>query len=642
MNRLLILFLLTLLVIAIGYNYYYKKDIEYFQTSSTIDQQIINKMNEIRDLSNSLIDFQNYILDNGKIKNSFSWFTGSSIITGYPKKIAFGAYSDSEYNSLIQKAKDDCSNNTQCKAYQYGYNSKEQSYQYWLINTDLSKNMTNLTNVADWTINRGAQYLFSVFVKDVPLTKIRNDIKTKTDELALLRRQKEQQAVIPPQPNPPPPPPPPINTPTLDFTDIMGDYNYDIYRNSVSLLPDISSGLFITNGGEREMKNIIGRICSSIPNCTGISLKINVIGRENTINAEYGIKTGTILPNQLIGTLNNDKYSSNHIYITCIKRQYIAPLINTPSLTQKDLGPYGNNRYDFYENTDSPGNDINSQSVTGQYNISEYNKFIARALNVCSNTQNCEGVVIAYNKNNRTYNYYLKRKVLINQFIGTKNNPTFTAFERVDTFIKKPYSASSTSITGPISELCADVKFNNFVGDYCESIPSINATNTICKLKSGYTHNQSLCQTNLIGTIFIEGFNNKEHFLNTDTRKQEIIRKAYQKVTSKNIYKTKYSNNVNEFKKLVRDMWNKSIEVYYSNPLNLGSGGNNTPVSNFESINTTDRTGTIFLTIIDELYKVCDKSENIQFLYCSGTQNFYKDYNVLLAISNIIADATDF
>lgn len=550
MNRLLILLILTLLIIVIGYHYYYKKDkrdeYEYFADNLTIDQQIRNTKNEIRDLSNQLIDLQKYISADGKVLYTEMKFKNEYIIKDYPKKPIVGAYTNDDYEKLKNIAMNDCSNNSQCKAYQIGYSSKEQNYQYWLITTDISKNMIKLDSPNDWKVNN-TSIRFAVFLKNSNIYNIQSQIKTKLDYLNTLDRQKSQEVNTRISGNPPQPP-------TLQ---------QPLTPPKVALPPS----------------------------------------------------SGSPPPPQ--------------------------PLIpNIPTLTQSGIGPYGNSKYDYYANTDQPANDIRGYTPTSNivYNRDEYNILVGKALNACSKNSSCKGVVTAYNKKNKTYNYYIKSNVVPSQFIGTKNNANFNIYERVDTFVKKPYSAPSGTNQNPINKLCADVKYNNFVGDYCEgTIPTISDINTICKLKSGYEHDKSLCQANII-----DSFTNYEHFLNTNPTSQETIRKAYLKVTNKATYNSKYIKNVGNFKDKVRDMWKNSMEVYYSNPLNLGSGGVNTIVKNFEDIQRIDKTGNTFVTIIDELYKVCDKSENIKFLYCSGKNNFYNDYNELLVSSNIIADAKDF
>lgn len=302
------------------------------------------------------------------------------------------------------------------------------------------------------------------------------------------------------------------------------------------------------------------------------------------------------------------------------------------------IGPLGKFVFDVYENADQQGNDIGAKTgaPSGQYNISSYNAMIMKALNECANSPGCVGVVTAYHKPSKAYTYYLKNRMSAGTLVGTAT-PDYKDFARVDAFVKLPYKEPTTNVGPPLSRVCADVRYNNNVSEYCNGpIPSINDMNTVCNLKPGYQHDIRKC--GVLGDIYSEKFENYEEFANIDTNKVNTIMTAYNRIINSRKNNASLNKNINNYKNQVVKIWNNSIDVFYSNPIYVGYGSGYSKISSFNQIKQNEFENKLGI-LIERLFKVCQDKNFYNYNYCVNKPTFYDDLEQLYRTSIVIVNA---
>jgi hypothetical protein len=210
----------------------------------------------------------------------------------------------------------------------------------------------------------------------------------------------------------------------------------------------------------------------------------------------------------------------------------------------------------------------------------------------------------------------------------------YDRFERVDTFIRMPFVEGRTNIGPPQTRVCADVKYNKNIGEFCEgNVPTVNDVNTVCKLKPGYVHDITKCGN--LSNVYSEQFIDYENFTNLNNDKVTKILQAYNKIVNRQIPGQKYNRNIDNYKNIVVKIWNKSLEVFYSDPIYSDYGKGYSRITSFNDINKSTFENKLGI-LLNKLYEICQYKNQAKYTYCTTKPTFYDDLEQLYSTSVVI------
>lgn len=644
--------LLLLIITIVIYYIYYNRNKEDFQTEDKSAEFI----RLINDEYSKGIDYatrieegkkNNYNLitdiDGGyaKLIDPYNVFVTSVPMNGYPKIPIVGPFNNTDYLKLEDIARQECAIQNNCKAYSIGHNSEKKQYIYSLFNTD---DLSKIKPMAQSDRNRWRNN-FKTVLRTSPLSsynKLLEDAKKKYQDA--------------------------VNESGNGLKIFTKDY--EIYENVVpnNFRENIirtfmgSSFEFDKNNISSQAKNnyniqdiLVKAIsaCNKTRRCKGIL----IISVEDLINNKVTMKYYYYLLGGINSTDNSNllKITDSKAKVTYLSRKkipvdtkrstfggsYISDMTKTDTTKERTDAPFNNRfKFDIYKNADTLRTNVKDVIVSkGEpFNQGEYDKMIEEAQKACILDKSCSAFVAAYDVNNSTLFYSLKKddtEDVDNNNQYEFDSTTLKKYIGPVTYVKVTYTPPLQMPAKPVDKVCANVNYYNHISTYCvdeQQVPTVGE-NKICGLQQPYTHEISMC-----GNLTSVTGEDEDGRFNLDD-KIRTINNAFDKINilSPSVKTQKYNNNIELFKTLLIDIWNNSTTVFYADPLNVGVG--NTAgyarVSSLTDIKNQNVPKTKLGILLEHLYENCQYTEYNNVDYCNKSK-FYDELQKLYVTSRIL------
>ena len=651
--------LLLLIITIVIYYIYYNRNKEHFQTedkSAEFIRLINDEYSKGIDYANRIEESKknNYNLikdiDGGyaQLIDPYNVFETSVRMNGYPKIPIVGSFNNIDYKKLEDIARQECATQNNCKAYSIGHNSETQQYIYSLFNTD---DLSKIKPMAQSDRNRWKNN-FKTVLRTSPLSSYNKLLEDASNNYLKA-----------------------INASGNKAKELT--QNYEVYENVVP--NDFAEKIirtFIGSSIEFDKNNISSKVtnnfnkqdilvkaisaCNKTKKCKGIL----ILSEEQLINNKVTIKyyyyqlsinntdnlqdIKTKLPNYK-GTIT---YLSRKKIPVDTKRStfggsYISDKSKRGDTSKRTDAPFNNRfKFEIYENADTLRTNVKDVIVSkGEpFNQGEYDKMIEEAQKACILDRNCSAFVAAYDISNSTLFYSLKKDDTEdsennNQF--EFDSTTLKKYIRPVTYVKVTYTPPLQMPPKPVDKVCANVNYYNHISSYCldeQQVPTVGE-NRICELQQPYKHEISMCE-NLTS---VTGEDEDGRF-NLDD-KITTINNAFNKIKglSPSLKTQKYDNNIKLFKKLLINIWNNSINIFFADSLNVGVGNTSGyatiptdgSTDGFNALVAQNNPDTKLGILLENLYENCQYTEYNNFGYCDKSK-FYDDLQKLYVTSRIL------
>ncbi len=642
--------LLLLIITIVIYYIYYNKNKEHFQTkdkSSEFIRLINDEYSKGIDYANRIEEGKknNYNLitdiDGGyaRLIDPYNVFETSVRMNGYPKIPIVGPFNNTDYLKLENIARQECAIQNNCKAYSIGHNSEKQQYIYSLFNTD---DLSKIKPMAQSDRNQWKNN-FKTVLRTSPLTSY--------NKLVEDAKKRYQDAVNE------------SGNGLKIFTK-----NYEIYENKIPRTfgsniikfgRPIKDERFINSYKyELERKSTLIEAlnqCNKNKRCKGIII-ISEKSESNGIARHYFYQLSINNTDNLLDIPPN--FNGNITYLSRTKilvdttsstfgGSYISDMTNTDTTKERTDAPFNNRfKFDIYKNADTLRPKVKDVIVSkGEpFNQSKYNSMLEEAQKACILDINCSAFVAAYDISNSTLFYSLKKDDTEdsdnnNQF--EFDNNTLNKYNGVVTYVKVRYTPPLKMPPTPVDKLCADMNYYNHISTYCvdeQQVPTVGE-NKICGLQVPYIHEASMC-----GNLTSVTSEDEDGRFYLDD-KIATINNAFNKIKglSPSLKTQKYNNNIELFKRLLIDIWNNSINVFFADSLNVGVGNTagyatiptDGSTDGFNALVAQNNPDTKLGILLENLYENCQYAEYNNYGYCDKSK-FYDDLQKLYATSRIL------
>ncbi len=647
--------LLLLIITIIVYYIYYNSNKEHFQIGdksaelirlindeyskgldlqSVTDEEVRNKYDLIQDIDGGY----------AQLKNKYNIFNKAPI-KGYPKIPIVGSFNTTDYLKLEDTARKECATQNNCKAYSIGYNSKTNQYSFSLFDTDDLANIGEMPQGerGNWGDN------YKTVLRNTPLSthnKLLTDAKIKYDTAIKLRENGEKIFTQ--------------NYEIYNDNKVPNNYKESIIKiGSVTKNVEFDKNKLISSGAKYnydKQNTLIKAIneCNKTNKCKGILIVSEQRIENNKLFVNhYFIQLGINNTDNLVDIKTKvPSFNGSVIYLSRKKvpldtmrstfgGKYVSDMIKTRDTPARADAPFNNKfKFEVYENADTLRPDVKDVIVSkGEpFNQGEYNKMLEEAQKACILDKNCSAFVAAYDIRNSILFYRLKRDDTEdsdnnNQF--EFDNDTLKKYKEVVTYVKVTYKAPLGMPPKPVDKVCANVNYYNHISSHCvegEQVPTVGV-NKICNLKPSYTHEVSMCEN--LTSVTSEDEDGRFHL----DDKIETIYNVFNKIAglSKSLKTQKYNDNIELFKKLLINIWNNSVTVFFADPINVGVG--NTAgyaiVTSFDDIRKQNVPNTKLGILLESLYNNCQYTEFNNVGYCDSSK-FYNDLQRLYVTSRIL------